>query len=70
MHSPRSGLWTVFFLALVSSVAHAQEKPILGLIPKATKPLKMDATGPIFKPSFAENRRTEVPSTTAASPFR
>ena len=42
MHSPRSGLWTVGFLALVSSVAHAQEKPILGLIPKATKPLKMD----------------------------
>jgi Carbohydrate family 9 binding domain-like len=42
MHSPRSGLWTVVFLALVSSVAHAQEKPILGLIPKATKPLKLD----------------------------
>jgi cellulose/xylan binding protein with CBM9 domain len=42
MNSPRSGFLTLFFLAVVSSAAHAQEKPILGLIPKATMPLKMD----------------------------
>jgi hypothetical protein len=42
MNSPRSGLLTVFFLAVVSCAARAQEKPILGLIPKATKPVTMD----------------------------
>jgi hypothetical protein len=42
MNSPRSGLLTALVLALISSAAHAQEKPILGLIPKAAKPIKMD----------------------------
>jgi Carbohydrate family 9 binding domain-like len=42
MNSPRFGLLTVFVLAVVSSAAHAQEKSIVGLIPKATKPLSMD----------------------------
>ena len=42
MNSLRSALLTVFVLAVVSSAAHAQEKPILGLIPKAMKRLSMD----------------------------
>jgi hypothetical protein len=42
MNSRRPGVLAPLFLALVTSAASAQEKPILGLIPKATKPLKMD----------------------------
>ena len=42
MIPPRSGLLAVVFVAVVSSAAHAEEKPIVGLIPKATKPIKMD----------------------------
>ena len=42
MISRRLGLLAVVFLALASSAAHAQDKPVVGLIPKATKPIKMD----------------------------
>ena len=42
MNFRRFGLVPVLFLGLVSSAAHAEEKPIVGLIPKATKPIKMD----------------------------
>ena len=41
MNSLRSG-FLVALLALVSSTAQAEDKPILGLIPRATKPIKMD----------------------------
>ena len=42
MISTRSRLLAICFLALVSSAANAQEKPLLGLIPKAVKTIKMN----------------------------
>ena len=42
MNRLRSSLVSVFLLALVPFAARAQDKPILGLIPQATKPIKMD----------------------------
>lgn len=42
MNNLRCGLLSGCLLALISSAAVGQEKPIVGLIPKAAKPIKMD----------------------------
>jgi hypothetical protein len=42
MNIARSGLLTALVLTVVCSAANAQEKPLVGLIPKAAKPIKID----------------------------